>query len=144
MTSNAGSTDQSGATGFGKRPETASADQEPEGPAGVPAPRVPGPRGRSHHLPPAERGGSGKDRRADAGRIQTRLAAHSITLNYGQPALAAIVAQSSTKYGARELRRTIRKAVEDPIAEALVDGRLGATPATVELVDRDGKPELTL
>ena len=72
------------------------------------------------------------------------LAAHSITLNYGQPALAAIVAQSSTKYGARELRRTIRKAVEDPIAEALVDGRLGAAPATVELVDRDGKPELTL
>ena len=52
------------------------------------------------------------------------------------------MAQSSTKYGARELRRTIRKAVEDPIAEALVDGRLGTNPVTVELVERDGKPEL--
>ena len=59
-------------------------------------------------------------------------------------ALAAIVAQSSTQYGARELRRTIRKAVEDPIAEALVDGRLGAAPATVELTAEDGKPVLKL
>ena len=52
--------------------------------------------------------------------------------------------QSSTKYGARELRRTIRKAVEDPVAEALVDGRLGQGPATVRLVAQDGKPVLQL
>ena len=30
------------------------------------------------------------------------LAAHGITLHYTQPALADIVAESSTKYGARE------------------------------------------
>ena len=33
------------------------------------------------------------------------LAAHGITLHYTQPALADIVAESSTKYGARALRR---------------------------------------
>ena len=36
------------------------------------------------------------------------LAAHGITLHYTQPALADIVAESSTKYGARELRRSAR------------------------------------
>ena len=51
------------------------------------------------------------------------LAAHGITLHYTQPALADIVAESSTKYGARELRRTIRKTIEDPVSDALVDGR---------------------
>ena len=46
------------------------------------------------------------------------LAAHGITLHYTQPALADIVAESSTKYGARELRRTIRKTIEDPVSDA--------------------------
>ena len=72
------------------------------------------------------------------------LAAHSITLNTTPEALAAIVAESTTRYGARELRRTIRKAVEDPISEALVDGRLGSQPATVTLTAKDGKPVLEL
>ena len=55
MTSNAGSTGPAAAlTGFGKRTEEqVSRRQEHEGFAGVPAPRVPGPRGRGHHLPPA-------------------------------------------------------------------------------------------
>ena len=72
------------------------------------------------------------------------LAAHSITLNTTPEALAAIVAESTTRYGARELRRTIRKAVEDPISEALVDGRLGSQPAAVTLTAKDGKPVLEL
>ena len=70
------------------------------------------------------------------------LQAHSITLQYDQPALAAIVAESSARYGARELRRTIRKTVEDPVSDALVEGRLGAAPTTVTLTARDGKPVL--
>ena len=77
-------------------------------------------------------------------KAETLVSHTGITLTYDQAALAAIVAQSSTKYGARELRRTIRKAVEDPIAEALVEGRLGTAPATVELADVDGKPQLKL
>ena len=31
----------------------------------------------------------------------------------------------SDEYGARELRRTIKVAVEDPLAERIVDGRIG-------------------
>ncbi len=56
------------------------------------------------------------------------LAAHSITLNTTPEALAAIVAESTTRYGARELRRTIRKAVEDPVSEA-TGGRPPGQPA---------------
>ena len=72
------------------------------------------------------------------------LAAHGITLHYGQPALADIVAESSTKYGARELRRTIRKTIEDPVSEALVDGRLDGREVTLELADHDGKAVLEI
>ena len=72
------------------------------------------------------------------------LAAHSITLNTTPEALTAIVAESTTRYGARELRRTIRKAIEDPISDALVDGRLGSQPAAVTLTAKDGKPVLEL
>ena len=144
MTSNAGSTDQSGATGFGKRPETASADKSLKALQEFLRPEFLGRVDEVITFRPLNEEDLEKIAALMLDEYKPGLAAHSITLNYGQPALAAIVAQSSTKYGARELRRTIRKAVEDPIAEALVDGRLGAAPATVELVDRDGKPELTL
>ena len=58
MTSNAGSTDQSGATGFGKKAEVASADRSMKALQEFLRPRVYRPCGRDHHLPPAERGGS--------------------------------------------------------------------------------------
>ena len=72
------------------------------------------------------------------------LAAHGITLHYTQPALADIVAESSTKYGARELRRTIRKTIEDPVSDALVDGRLDGREVTLELADHDGRAVLEI
>ena len=72
------------------------------------------------------------------------LAAHGITLHYTQPALADIVAESSTKYGARELRRTIRKTIEDPVSDALVDGRLDGREVTLELADHDGSAVLEI
>ena len=75
---------------------------------------------------------------------QPGLAAHGITLHYTQPALADIVAESSAKYGARELRRTIRKTIEDPISDALVDGRLDGRAVTLELADHDGKAVLEI
>ena len=48
--------------------------QEHEGVAGVSAAGIPRPRGRDHHLPPAESGRPGKDRQPDAGRIPPRHA----------------------------------------------------------------------
>ena len=75
------------------------------------------------------------------------MQAHGVDLQVTPAALKAIVDETSTKFGARELRRTIRKEVEDPIAQALIEGRLGqgASPDTVTLdAGGDGKPVLRL
>ena len=51
----------------------------------------------------------------------------NIAFAYTPAALAALVAQcEGGKFGARDLRRVIRKQVEDPVAERLIDGRLAA------------------
>ena len=144
MTSNAGSTDQSGATGFGKKLEVASADKSMKALQEFLRPEFLGRVDEVITFHPLSEENLEKIAALMLDEYKPGLTVHGITLEYGQPALAAIVAQSSTKYGARELRRTIRKAVEDPIAEALVSGRLGTAPATVELVERDGKPVLNL
>ena len=48
-----------------------------------------------------------------------------IAYSYTPEALAALVHKSQGgKFGARDLRRTIRKAVEDPAAEKIIDGTL--------------------
>ena len=60
------------------------------------------------------------------------MKAKGIAYSYTPAALKALVQKSQGgRFGARDLRRTIRKAVEDPISEALVDGRLGSQPAAV-------------
>ena len=144
MTSNAGSTDQSGATGFGKRTETASADKCMKALQEFLRPEFLGRVDEVITFRPLS--GSDLERIAQLmlDEYKPGLAAHSITLNTTPEALAAIVAESTTRYGARELRRTIRKAVEDPISEALVDGRLGSQLAAVTLTAKDGKPVLEL
>ena len=50
-----------------------------------------------------------------------------IAYRYTPAALSALVAKSQGgKFGARDLRRVIRKAVEDPAAERIIDGTLKA------------------
>ena len=144
MTSNAGSTDQSGATGFGKKLEVASADKSLKALQEFLRPEFLGRVDEVITFHPLSQENLEKIAALMLEEYKPGLTAHGITLEYTQPALAAIVAQSSVKYGARELRRTIRKVVEDPISEALVDGRLGSVPTTVELVEQDGKPQLKL
>ena len=144
MTSNAGSTDQSGATGFGKKLEVASADKSLKALQEFLRPEFLGRVDEVITFHPLSQENLEKIAALMLEEYKPGLTAHGITLEYDQPALAAIVDQSSTKYGARELRRTIRKAVEDPVAEALVDGRLGQGSATVRLVAQDGKPVLQL
>ena len=46
------------------------------------------------------------------------------------------------KFGARDLRRVIRKAVEDPAAEKLIDGALASGSSLV--VDADDAGEVVL
>ena len=43
----------------------------------------------------------------------------------GKTVTVLVEKASGGKFGARDLRRTIRKQVEDPLAERLVDGTLG-------------------
>ena len=55
------------------------------------------------------------------------MEAKGIAYSYTQAALSALVAKSQGgKFGARDLRRVIRKAVEDPAAERIIDGTLKA------------------
>ncbi|WP_156062183.1 ATP-dependent Clp protease ATP-binding subunit [Faecalibacterium prausnitzii] len=53
------------------------------------------------------------------------MEAKGIAYSYTPAALAALVHKSQGgKFGARDLRRTIRKSVEDPAAEKIIDGTL--------------------
>ena len=72
------------------------------------------------------------------------LSARGLTLEYSPEALAAIVKATSTRFGARELRRTIRKTLEDPVAEALIDGRLEGNATVTLEAGEDGAPRLKL
>ena len=55
------------------------------------------------------------------------MAAKGIAYSYTPAALKALVTKSQGgKFGARDLRRVIRKAVEDPAAERIIDGTLKA------------------
>ena len=55
------------------------------------------------------------------------MEAKGIAYSYTPAALSALVARSQGgKFGARDLRRVIRKAVEDPAAERIIDGTLKA------------------
>ena len=55
-------------------------------------------------------------------------------------ALKALVTKSQGgKFGARDLRRVIRKAVEDPAAERLIDGTLASGSALTVDADADGE-----
>ena len=72
------------------------------------------------------------------------LEARGLKLEYTPQALAAIVNETSTRFGARELRKTIRKTLEDPVAEAIVAGRLTGGQTVTLAADADGKPQLVL
>ena len=144
MTSNAGSTDQSGATGFGKKAEVASADRSMKALQEFLRPEFIGRVDEIITFRPLSEEDLERIAALMLDEYKPGLAAHGITLHYGQPALADIVAESSTKYGARELRRTIRKTIEDPISDALVDGRLNGSEVTLALIDRDGKAVLDI
>lgn len=144
MTSNAGSTDQSGATGFGKKAEVASADRSMKALQEFLRPEFIGRVDEIITFKPLSEEDLEKIAALMLDEYKPGLAAHGITLHYTQPALADIVAESSTKYGARELRRTIRKTIEDPVSDALVDGRLDGREITLELADHDGRAVLEI
>src|SRR5207249_11018677 len=59
-------------------------------------------------------------------RINTQLTDKSIRIELTEAALDLLVHKGfDATYGARQLRRTIQKHVEDPLAEAIVRGQFG-------------------
>ena len=67
------------------------------------------------------------------------MEAKGIAYRYTPAALAALVAKSQGgKFGARDLRRVIRKAVEDPAAEKLIDGTLKSGSTLTVDADENG------
>ena len=68
------------------------------------------------------------------------MEAKQIAYTYTPAALKALVAKSQGgKFGARDLRRVIRKAVEDPAAERLIDGTLAAGGSLTVDADETGE-----
>ena len=68
------------------------------------------------------------------------MEAKGIAYSYTPAALKALVQKSQGgRFGARDLRRTIRKAVEDPAAERLIDGTLASGGTLVVDADENGE-----
>ena len=68
------------------------------------------------------------------------MEARGIAYSYTPAALKALVQKSQGgRFGARDLRRTIRKAVEDPAAERLIDGTLASGGTLVVDADENGE-----
>ena len=72
------------------------------------------------------------------------ISAAAESLHLSQPTLStqlkALVQKSQGgRFGARDLRRTIRKAVEDPAAERLIDGTLASGGTLVVDADENGE-----
>jgi ATP-dependent Clp protease ATP-binding subunit ClpC len=70
-------------------------------------------------------------------QIQKRLALQSVVLHVTDAARTLCVAQGyNSEYGARFLRRTVQSLLEDMLAEALLQGKIGAgTIVTVDSVE---------
>ena len=147
MTSNAGSTDRTGETGFNKTPEQISANKSMKALQEFLRPEFLGRVDEIITFRPLNQQDLEKIAALMLDEYKPGMEHHGIDLQYTPAALKAIVDETSTKFGARELRRTIRKEVEDPIAQALIEGRLGqGTTHDVVTLDAgpDGKPVLNL
>ena len=144
MTSNAGSTDRTGATGFNRTAEQATREKSLKALQEFLRPEFLGRVDEIITFRPLEQADLEKIAALMLEEYRPGLSARGLTLEYGPEALTAIVKATSTRFGARELRRTIRKTLEDPVAEALIDGSLkdGAT-VTLEAAE-DGTPRLKL
>ena len=125
MTSNAGSADQtSGGLGFNKSEEQRSEEKTRKALA--------------QFLRPEFLGRVDEVLMLD--EYKPSMAAKGIAYSYTPAALKALVTKSQGgKFGARDLRRVIRKAVEDPAAERLIDGTLASGSALTVDADADGE-----
>ena len=118
MTSNAGSTDRSGLTGFNRTAEQATRDKSMKALQEFLRPEFLGRVDEVITFRPLAQADLEKIAALMLEEYRPGLQARGLELSYGPAALAAIVNATSTRFGARELRRTIRKTLEDPVAES--------------------------
>ena len=122
MTSNAGSTDKTGSFGFGSTQETASRERSMKGLQEFLRPEF---LGRVDEIIPFRPlGQEDLEKIADLmlKEYQPGMAARGIQFSWTPAALTLLAQKAGSKFGARDLRRTIRKEVEDPVAQRLVEG----------------------
>ena len=144
MTSNAGSTDRSGITGFNRTAEEVTRDKSMKALQEFLRPEFLGRVDEIITFRPLEQADLEKIAALMLEEYRPGMQARGIRLAYTPEALTAIVHATSTRFGARELRRTIRKTLEDPVAEALIEGKLGNDQTVTLEADAEGKPRLVL
>ena len=126
MTSNAGSTDRGGETGFNKTMAQMSKDKVMKALGEFLRPEFLGRVDEVIAFNPLDSVALEKIAALMLEEYHQPMADKGVTFRYTPAALTVLVEKASGgKFGARDLRRTIRKQVEDPLAERLVDGTLG-------------------
>ncbi len=144
MTSNAGSSDQStGGMGFNKSEEQRSEEKTRKALAQFLRPEFLGRVDEVIAFKPLNQQTLEGIAALMLDEYKAGMEAKGIAYSYTPAALKALVAKSQGgKFGARDLRRVIRKAVEDPAAEKLIDGALASGSSLV--VDADDAGEVVL
>ena len=141
MTSNAGSSDQtSGGLGFNKSEEQRSEEKTRKALAQFLRPEFLGRVDEVIAFKPLSQETLEGIAALMLEEYKPSMAAKGIAYSYTPAALKALVTKSQGgKFGARDLRRVIRKAVEDPAAERLIDGTLASGSALTVDADADGE-----
>ena len=124
MTSNAGSTEKTGETGFAKTAEQISANKAMKALGEFLRPEF---LGRVDEVIAFKPLGEESLERIAAlvlDEYVQPLAEKGVAFTYTPAACRVLVKEAGSKFGARDLRRTIRKRVEDPLAERFVAGTL--------------------
>ena len=125
MTSNAGSSDRTALTGFGRTEEQVSREKSMKALQEFLRPEFLGRVDEVITFKPLSEETLQGIAALMLDEYKPSMEAKGIAYSYTPAALAALVHKSQGgKFGARDLRRTIRKAVEDPAAEKIIDGTL--------------------
>ena len=141
MTSNAGSSDQStGGLGFNKSEEQLSEEKTRKALAQFLRPEFLGRVDEVIAFKPLSQQTLQGIAALMLDEYKPGMEAKGIAYSYTPAALKALVKKAEGgKFGARDLRRVIRKAVEDPAAERLIDGTLASGSALTVDADADGE-----
>ena len=126
MTSNAGSTERGGETGFNKTAEQMNENKAMKALSEFLRPEFLGRVDEIVNFKPLSEESLAKIAALTLDEYVEPMQNKGITFTYTPAACQLLVKEcGGTRFGARDLRRTIRRKVEDPLAERLVEGTLG-------------------